>query len=113
MIRKSPLLHAQAHCYWKMNNSLPDLRAERSWTQGDLAKHLGVSRASILPSSVMWLSAFQSSRVRCQPRLMGEGRAQLLDALLQRADPVSLLFKPFQASCLSIQLRSELRGFFL
>jgi putative transcriptional regulator len=30
-----------------MKNSVPDLRAERSWTQGDLAKQLGVSRQTV------------------------------------------------------------------
>jgi putative transcriptional regulator len=30
-----------------MKNSVPKLRAERGWTQGDLAKHLRVSRQTI------------------------------------------------------------------
>jgi putative transcriptional regulator len=30
-----------------MKNSVPNLRAERGWTQGDLAKHLRVSRQTI------------------------------------------------------------------
>ncbi len=30
-----------------MKNSVSDLRAERSWTQGDLAKELGVSRQTV------------------------------------------------------------------
>jgi putative transcriptional regulator len=30
-----------------MKNSVSDLRAERSWTQGDLAKQLGVSRQTV------------------------------------------------------------------
>jgi putative transcriptional regulator len=30
-----------------MRNSVPDLRAERGWTQGDLAKHLRVSRQTV------------------------------------------------------------------
>ena len=30
-----------------MKNSLPDLRAERDWSQGDLAEKLGVSRQSV------------------------------------------------------------------
>jgi putative transcriptional regulator len=31
----------------QMKNSVPKLRAERGWTQGDLAKHLQVSRQSV------------------------------------------------------------------
>lgn len=30
-----------------MKNSVPDLRAERGWTQGDLAKQLHVSRQTV------------------------------------------------------------------
>ena len=30
-----------------MKNRIPDLRAERSWTQGDLAQRAGVSRQTI------------------------------------------------------------------
>ena len=30
-----------------MNNRLPDLRAERNWTQADLAQRVGVSRQTI------------------------------------------------------------------
>ncbi len=30
-----------------MKNSLSDLRAERDWSQGDLAEKLGVSRQSV------------------------------------------------------------------
>lgn len=30
-----------------MKNRLPDLRAERGWTQADLAQHAGVSRQTI------------------------------------------------------------------
>ena len=30
-----------------MTNSVPNLRAERGWTQGDLAKQLGVSRQTV------------------------------------------------------------------
>jgi putative transcriptional regulator len=30
-----------------MRNLLPDLRAERGWTQGDLAKQLRVSRQTV------------------------------------------------------------------
>jgi putative transcriptional regulator len=30
-----------------VKNSLPDLRAERDWSQGDLAEKLGVSRQSV------------------------------------------------------------------
>jgi len=30
-----------------MKNSVPNLRAERGWTQGDLGKHLGVSRQTV------------------------------------------------------------------
>lgn len=30
-----------------MKNRLRELRAERSWTQGDLAQHLGVSRQTV------------------------------------------------------------------
>jgi putative transcriptional regulator len=30
-----------------MRNSIPELRAERGWTQGDLAKHLRVSRQTV------------------------------------------------------------------
>ena len=30
-----------------MNNSLRDLRAERGWSQGDLADHLDVSRQTV------------------------------------------------------------------
>ena len=30
-----------------MINSVPNLRAERGWTQGDLAKQLGVSRQTV------------------------------------------------------------------
>ena len=30
-----------------MNNRLRELRAARSWSQGDLAQHLGVSRQTI------------------------------------------------------------------
>jgi putative transcriptional regulator len=30
-----------------MTNSIPNLRAERGWTQGDLAKQLGVSRQTV------------------------------------------------------------------
>ena len=31
-----------------MNNRLPDLRAERNWTQADLAQRVGVSRQTII-----------------------------------------------------------------
>ncbi len=37
----------QAHCNGQMTNSVPNLRAERGWTQGDLAKQLGVSRQTV------------------------------------------------------------------
>jgi putative transcriptional regulator len=30
-----------------VKNSLPELRAEKSWSQGDLAEKLGVSRQSV------------------------------------------------------------------
>jgi len=30
-----------------MTNSIPNLRAERGWTQGDLAKQLAVSRQTV------------------------------------------------------------------
>lgn len=30
-----------------MNNRLRELRAARSWSQGDLAQHLGVSRQTV------------------------------------------------------------------
>lgn len=30
-----------------MTNSLPDLRAEHEWSQGDLAEKLGVSRQTV------------------------------------------------------------------
>jgi putative transcriptional regulator len=30
-----------------MKNSVPDLRAQRGWTQGDLAKQLRVSRQTV------------------------------------------------------------------
>lgn len=30
-----------------MKNRLAELRAERSWTQADLARHVGISRQSI------------------------------------------------------------------
>lgn len=30
-----------------MKNRLPALRAERGWSQGDLARHLGVSRQTV------------------------------------------------------------------
>ncbi|MGC2029413.1 MAG: helix-turn-helix transcriptional regulator [Steroidobacteraceae bacterium] len=30
-----------------MTNSVPNLRSERGWTQGDLAKQLGVSRQTV------------------------------------------------------------------
>jgi putative transcriptional regulator len=30
-----------------MKNSLPQLRAERGWSQGDLAERLGVSRQTV------------------------------------------------------------------
>jgi putative transcriptional regulator len=30
-----------------MTNSIPNLRAERGWTQGDLATHLRVSRQTV------------------------------------------------------------------
>ena len=30
-----------------MKNRIADLRAERAWTQADLARHIGVSRQSI------------------------------------------------------------------
>ena len=30
-----------------MKNALPDLRAERGWSQGDLADRLGVSRQTV------------------------------------------------------------------
>ncbi len=30
-----------------MKNGIPDLRAERSWTQADLAQRVGVSRQAI------------------------------------------------------------------
>ena len=30
-----------------MTNSVPNLRAERGWTQGDLARQLGVSRQTV------------------------------------------------------------------
>lgn len=30
-----------------MKNRIPDLRAERVWTQADLARHIGVSRQTI------------------------------------------------------------------
>jgi len=30
-----------------MTNSIPNLRAERGWTQGDLAMHLQVSRQTV------------------------------------------------------------------
>jgi putative transcriptional regulator len=30
-----------------MKNRLPALRAERGWSQGDLAQHLGVSRQTV------------------------------------------------------------------
>jgi putative transcriptional regulator len=30
-----------------MTNSVPALRAERGWTQGDLARQLGVSRQTV------------------------------------------------------------------
>jgi putative transcriptional regulator len=30
-----------------MTNSIPNLRAERGWTQGDLAMHLRVSRQTV------------------------------------------------------------------
>ena len=30
-----------------MKNNLPALRAERGWTQGDLARRLGVSRQTV------------------------------------------------------------------
>ena len=31
-----------------MNNHLPELRAQRQWTQADLARHLGVSRQTVI-----------------------------------------------------------------
>ena len=31
----------------QVTNSVPNLRAERGWTQGDLAKQLGVSRQTV------------------------------------------------------------------
>lgn len=31
-----------------MDNRLPALRAERGWTQSDLAEHLGVSRQTVV-----------------------------------------------------------------
>jgi putative transcriptional regulator len=31
----------------QMKNSVPDLRAQRGWTQGDLAKQLRVSRQTV------------------------------------------------------------------
>ncbi len=31
-----------------MNNRLPALRAEKQWTQADLAKHLDVSRQTVI-----------------------------------------------------------------
>jgi putative transcriptional regulator len=39
--------NAQAHCDRQMKNCVPDLRAERDWTQGDLAKQLHVSRQTV------------------------------------------------------------------
>jgi putative transcriptional regulator len=30
-----------------MKNRLPELRAERGWSQGELAEHLGVSRQTV------------------------------------------------------------------
>ena len=30
-----------------MTNSIPNLRAQRGWTQGDLARQLGVSRQTV------------------------------------------------------------------
>ena len=32
---------------WQMRNSVPDLRAERGWTQSELAKQLRVSRQTV------------------------------------------------------------------
>jgi putative transcriptional regulator len=34
-------------CNGQMTNSVPNLRAERGWTQGDLAKQLRVSRQTV------------------------------------------------------------------
>ena len=31
-----------------MNNRLPELRAQRQWTQADLAQHLDVSRQTVI-----------------------------------------------------------------
>ena len=31
-----------------MNNRIPALRADRRWTQADLARHLGVSRQTVI-----------------------------------------------------------------
>ena len=38
---------AQTRCDGQMTNSVPDLRAERGWTQRDLAKQLRVSRQAV------------------------------------------------------------------
>jgi putative transcriptional regulator len=38
---------AQTHRNRQMKNLVPDLRAERGWTQGDLAKQLRVSRQTV------------------------------------------------------------------
>jgi putative transcriptional regulator len=39
--------NAQTHSDGQMTNSVPDLRAERGWTQSDLAKQLRVSRQTV------------------------------------------------------------------
>ena len=39
--------NAQIDCDGQMTNSVPALRAERGWTQGDLAKQLRVSRQTV------------------------------------------------------------------
>ena len=38
---------AQTRCHRQMKNLVPDLRAERGWTQADLAKQLRVSRQTV------------------------------------------------------------------
>ena len=40
------LVHAPGEL--KVRNSLPDLRAERGWTQADLARELAVSRQTVI-----------------------------------------------------------------